>query len=77
MPIRNLEIIGIVLDKDNNILVGEAQLDPGVSESPARMGDTIRGFCDLATALNPAGMTRTSLGRIQVHIYGTRRAIMD
>ena len=73
--LKDLEIIGVVLDKDGDILSVEAQLDFISSESAARMGDAIGGFFDLFTALSPDERTRTLLDKIQVDTSGTRLTI--
>ena len=73
--LKDLEIIGVALDKDGDILIGEAQLDFISSESAARMGDAIGGFFDLFTALSPDERTRTLLDNIQVDTSGTRLTI--
>ena len=73
--LKDLEIIGVVLDKDGDILSVEAQLDFISSESAARMGDAIGGFFDLFTALSPDERTRALLDKIPVETSGTRLTI--
>ena len=73
--LTDLEIIGVVLEKNGDILSVEAQLDFVSSESAARMGDAIGGLFDLFTALSPDERTRTLLDNIPVETSGTRLTI--
>ena len=73
---KDLDAIGLVLDKDGETIKVEAQLSFTSEDSAADAGNVIDGLLKLARGLSPDEETKSLLDRVQVEATGTNLTIL-
>lgn len=73
---KDLDVIGLVLDKDGETIKVEAQLSFTSEDSAADAGNAIDGLLKLVRGLSPDEETKSLLDRVQVKATGTNLTIL-